>query len=160
MVKAAFESFPYGDPTDFANMAGPLINARQRDRVLGLIETGKAEGSKCIVGGGAATQFDKGYYVQPTLFVDVDPDSTIAQQEIFGPVLAVIPFDDDDDAVRIANNSRYGLSGGVNSGSLERALSVAPRIPTGTIAGKCGQWVGPHSPVGGYKERGQGRGRS
>ena len=91
MVKAAFENFPYGDPTDFNNMAGPLINARQRERVLGLIEKGKAEGAKCLVGGGAATQFDKGYFVQPTLFVDVDPDSTIAQQEIFGPVLVGDP---------------------------------------------------------------------
>ncbi len=158
MVKAAFESFPYGDPTDFNNMAGPLINARQRDRVLGLIEKGKQEGAKCVVGGGAATQFDKGYYVQPTLFVDVDPDSTIAQQEIFGPVLAVIPYDDDDDdAVRIANNSRYGLSGAVNGGSLERAVSVARRIRTGTVAVNGGQWFGPDSPFGGYKESGQGR---
>ena len=129
MVKAAFESFPYGDPTDFTNMAGPLINARQRERVLGLIETGKAEGSKCIVGGGAATQFDKGYFVQPTLFVDVDPDSTLAQQEIFGPVLVVIPYEDDDDAVRIANNSRYGLSGAVAGGSLDRALGGRPPDP-------------------------------
>jgi aldehyde dehydrogenase (NAD+) len=157
MVKAAFESFPYGDPTDFNNMAGPLINARQRERVLGLIETGKAEGSKCVVGGGAATQFDKGYFVQPTLFVDVDPDSTLAQQEIFGPVLVVIPYEDDDDAVRIANNSRYGLSGAVNGGSLDRALGVARRIRTGTIAVNGGQWFGPDSPFGGYKESGQGR---
>jgi aldehyde dehydrogenase (NAD+) len=157
MVKAAFESFPYGDPTDFNNMAGPLINARQRDRVLGLIETGKAEGSRCVVGGGAATQFDKGYFVQPTLFVDVDPDSTLAQQEIFGPVLVVIPYEDDDDAVRIANNSRYGLSGAVNGGELDRALSVARRIRTGTISVNGGQWFGPDSPFGGYKESGQGR---
>src|SRR5258708_33607105 len=77
IVKAAFESFPYGDPTDFNNMAGPLINARQRERVLGLIETGKADGAKCLVGGGAADQFDKGDYVQPTRVVDVDPDCTI-----------------------------------------------------------------------------------
>jgi aldehyde dehydrogenase (NAD+) len=157
MVRAAFESFPYGDPTDLNNMAGPLVNARQRDRVLGLIEKGKEEGAKCLVGGGPAAQFDKGYYVQPTLFVDVDPDSTIAQQEIFGPVLSVIPFEDDDDAVRIANNSRYGLSGAVNSGSLDRALSVARRIRTGTIAVNGGQWFGPDSPFGGYKESGQGR---
>jgi len=113
IVRQAFESFPYGDPNDMNNMAGPLINARQRERVLGYIEKGKAEGARAIVGGGPATQFEKGYFVQPTLFVDVDPDSTIAQEEIFGTVLAVIPFDDDDDAVRIANNSRYGLSGGV-----------------------------------------------
>ncbi len=157
IVKEAFESFQYGDPTDFNNMAGPLINARQRDRVLGLIETGKAEGSKCIVGGGAATQFDKGYFVQPTLFVDVDPDSTLAQQEIFGPVLVVIPYDDDDDAVRIANNSKYGLSGGVVSADFDRALAVARRVRTGTISVNNGLWFGPDSPFGGYKESGQGR---
>src|SRR5207248_9115124 len=106
MVKAAFESFPYGDPMDFNNMAGPLINARQRDRVLGYIEKGKAEGARCLVGGGPATQFDKGYFVQPTLFVDVDPDSTIAQDNIIGLMLSAIPFDDVYDAIRIAINSR------------------------------------------------------
>jgi aldehyde dehydrogenase (NAD+) len=157
MVKAAFESFPYGDPNDFANMAGPLINAKQRDRVLGYIEKGKAEGARCLVGGGPATQFEKGYFVQPTLFVDVDPDSTIAQEEIFGPVLSVIPFEDDDDAVRIANNSRYGLSGSITSGSLDRALGVARRIRTGTISVNGGQWFGPDTPFGGYKESGSGR---
>jgi len=157
MVKAAFESFPYGDPTDFNNMAGPLINARQRERVLGYIEKGKAEGATCLVGGGPATQFEKGYFVQPTLFVDVDPDSTIAQEEIFGPVLSVIAFTDDDDAVRIANNSRYGLSGSVAAGSLDRALAVARRIRTGTCSVNGGQWFGPDSPFGGYKESGLGR---
>ncbi len=138
-------------------MAGPLINARQRERVLGYIEKGKAEGARCLVGGGAATQFDKGYFVQPTLFVDVDPGSTIAQEEIFGPVLSVIPYEDDDDAVRIANNSRYGLSGAVNGGSFDRALAVARRIRTGTVAVNGGQWFGPDSPFGGYKESGLGR---
>ncbi len=157
IVKAAFESFPYGDPTDVGNMAGPLINAKQRTRVLGYIEKGKAEGAKCIVGGGPATQFDKGYFVQPTVFIDVDPDSTIAQEEIFGPVLAVIPYEDDDDAVRIANNSRYGLSGGVMSGSLDRAMNVARRIRTGTVSVNGGGWFGPDSPFGGYKESGLGR---
>ncbi len=157
IIKESFEKFGYGDPNDFANMAGPLINAKQRERVLGYIEKGQAEGAKCVVGGGPATQFDKGYFVQPTLFIDVDPDSTIAQEEIFGPVLAVIPYDDDDDAVRIANNSRYGLSGAVNSGSLDRALSVARRIRTGTIAVNGGQWFGPDSPFGGYRESGTGR---
>ena len=97
--------------------------------MLGYIEQGKAEGARCLVGGGPATQFEKGYFVQPTLFVDVDPDSTIAQEEIFGPVLSVIPFDDDDDAVRIANNSRYGLSGSIASGSLDRALGGRPPDP-------------------------------
>ena len=157
IVRQAFESFPYGDPTDLNNMAGPLVNARQRERVLGYIEKGKAEGAKCLVGGGPATQFEKGYFVQPTLFVDVDPQSTIAQEEIFGPVLVVIPYEDDDDAVRIANNSRYGLSGAVTSASLERALGVARRIRTGTVSVNGGMWFGPDSPFGGYKESGLGR---
>ncbi|HEY8515468.1 MAG TPA: aldehyde dehydrogenase family protein [Candidatus Binatia bacterium] len=157
IAKAAFESVPYGDPTDFKNLAGPLINARQRDRVLRYIEQGKAEGARCLVGGGAATQFAKGYYVQPTLFVDVDPSSTIAQEEIFGPVLSVIAYEDDDDAVRIANASRYGLSGAVSSGSLERAMAVARRVRTGTLSVNGGMWFGPDAPFGGYKESGIGR---
>src|SRR5262245_55922912 len=157
LTKAAFESFPYGDPTDLNNMAGPLINARQRERVLGYIERGKAEGARCLVGGGPATQFEKGYFVQPTLFADVDPKSTIAQEEIFGPVLVLIPYEDDDDAVRIANASRYGLSGAVTSASLDRAMSVARRIRTGTISVNGGMWFGPDAPFGGYKESGLGR---
>jgi aldehyde dehydrogenase (NAD+) len=157
LLKRSFEGFAYGDPSDAANLMGPLINERQRDRVLGYIEKGTAEGARLVVGGGRPAQLDRGYYVEPTLFVDVDPDSTIAQEEIFGPVLAVIKFTDDDDAVRIANNSRYGLSGSVASGSLDRALAVASRIRTGTISVNGGQWFGPDSPFGGYKESGIGR---
>ena len=157
IVRQAFENFPYGDPSDLNNMAGPLINARQRERVLGYIEKGKADGAKCLVGGGPATQFERGYFVQPTLFVDVDPASTIAQEEIFGPVLVVIPYEDDDDAVRIANSTRYGLSGSVASASLERSVSVARRLRTGTVSVNGGQWFGPDSPFGGYKESGLGR---
>ena len=93
LLKASFEGWSYGDPNDPGVLQGPLINARQRERVLGFIETGKKEGARLVVGGGRPAQFDKGYYVEPTLFVDVDPDSTIAQEEIFGPVLAVIPYD-------------------------------------------------------------------
>jgi len=157
LLRAAFEQVPYGDPTDPANLMGPLINAAQRDRVLGFIETAKAQGAKCLVGGGRAEQFEKGYFVQPTLFVDVDPDSTIAQEEVFGPVLAVIRYTDDDDAVRIANNSRYGLSGAVSSGSLDRALAVARRVRTGTVSVNGGAWFGPDAPFGGYKQSGIGR---
>ena len=91
------------------------------------------------------------------MFVDVDPDSTIAQEEIFGPVLAVIPFEDDDDAVRIANNSIYGLSGGVQAGSIERARSVANRIRTGTMSVNGGVYYGADVPFGGYKQSGIGR---
>jgi aldehyde dehydrogenase (NAD+) len=157
IVRASFEAFPYGDPTDFGNLAGPLINARQRERVLGYIEQGKREGARLLVGGGRPAHLDRGYFVEPTLFVDVDPASTIAQEEIFGPVLCVIPYDDDDDAVRIANNSRYGLSGAVTSASLDRALSIARRLRTGTVSVNGGQWFGPDSPFGGYKESGTGR---
>jgi aldehyde dehydrogenase (NAD+) len=156
LVRAAFESFTYGDPTDPTHMMGPLISARQRDRVLGLIEQGKQEAT-LLVGGGRAGQFEKGYFVEPTLFGGVDPDATIAQQEIFGPVLSVIPYEDDDHAVRIANNSRYGLSGAVTGGSLERAVGVAQRIRTGTVAVNGGQWFGPDAPFGGYRESGVGR---
>ena len=157
IVRAAFEQFPYGDPTDLANMAGPLINARQRDRVLGYIERGTADGAKLLVGGGRPSHLERGYFVEPTLFVDVDPRSAIAQEEIFGPVLCVIPYEDDDDAVRIANDSRYGLSGAVTGASLDRSLAIARRLRTGTVAVNGGQWFGPDSPFGGYKESGTGR---
>jgi aldehyde dehydrogenase (NAD+) len=157
LLRAAFEGFPYGDPTDPANLMGPLINARQRDRVLGYIERGKADGARLLVGGGVPKHLPKGYFVEPTLFVDVDPDATIAQEEIFGPVLVVLRYRDDDDAVRIANNSRYGLSGAVNGGSLDRALAVAARLRTGTVAVNGGAWFGADSPFGGYKESGIGR---
>jgi aldehyde dehydrogenase (NAD+) len=157
ILKTSFENFAYGDPNDAANMQGPLVNARQLERVLGYIEKGKAEGARLVVGGKRSDRFDKGYFVEPTLFVDVKPDMTIAQEEIFGPVLAVIPFGDDDDAVRIANNSQYGLSGSVSSASLDRALGVARRIRTGTISVNGGQWFGPDSPFGGYRQSGLGR---
>ena len=157
MLEAAFRAVPYGDPTDPANLMGPLINERQRDRVLGYIETGKAEGARLVVGGGRPEHLERGWFVEPTLFVDVDPDSTIAQEEIFGPVLAVIRYEDDDDAVRIANNSTYGLSGAVTSASTDRAMAVARRIRTGTISVNGGMWFGPDSPFGGYKQSGAGR---
>jgi aldehyde dehydrogenase (NAD+) len=156
-LTAAYRSLPYGDPTVMGNLMGPLINAKQRERVLGYIEKGKAEGARCLVGGGRPAKFPKGYFVEPTLFVDVDPNATIAQEEIFGPVLSVIPYDTEEDAVRIANNSRYGLSGAVHAGSLERAMRVAKRIRTGTLSVNGGMWFGPDSPFGGYKESGIGR---
>jgi aldehyde dehydrogenase (NAD+) len=156
-LKAAYQNLPYGDPTVMGNVMGPLINAKQRERVLGYIEKGKAEGARCLAGGGRPAKLAKGYFVEPTLFVDVDPNATIAQEEIFGPVLSVIPYDTEEDAVRIANNSKYGLSGAVYAGSLERALGVAKRIRTGTLSVNGGQWFGPDTPFGGYKESGIGR---
>jgi aldehyde dehydrogenase (NAD+) len=157
LLKTAFENLNYGDPTDIANVMGPLVSAKQRERVLGYIEKGKAEGARLLVGGGRPAHLEKGFFVEPTLFVDVDPDSTIAQEEIFGPVLCVLPYEDEDEAVRIANNSSYGLSGAVNSASLERAMSVAKRIRTGTLGVNGGLWFGPDSPFGGYKQSGVGR---
>ena len=112
-----------------AVVMGPVVSARQRDRVLGYIEKGQEEGAKLVVGGGRPAHLPKGWFVEPTLFVDVDNSMTIAQEEIFGPVLAVIPYEDDDDAVRIANESTYGLSGGVVSASEERATAIGPAHP-------------------------------
>jgi len=157
ILEEGFANFPYGDPTDMGNLMGPLINATQRERVLGFIEQGKAEGARLLAGGKRPEHLDKGYFVEPTLFVDVDPDSTIAQEEIFGPVLSVIRYEDDADAVRIANNSRYGLSGSVASASLDRAMDVARQIRAGTMSVNGGLYFGPDSPFGGYKDSGIGR---
>ncbi len=157
ILKAAFENWNYGDPTNPANLQGPQVSKRQQQRVLGYLEKGRKDGARVLVGGGAPKHLSKGFYVEPTLFVDVDPDSAIAQEEIFGPVLCVIPYEDDDDAVRIANNSVYGLSGAVSSGSEERALAVARRIRTGTISVNGGMWFNVDSPFGGYKQSGLGR---
>jgi aldehyde dehydrogenase (NAD+) len=125
--------------------------------VLSYIEKGKQEGARLLVGGGIPKHLEKGFFVEPTLFVDVDPDSTIAQEEIFGPVLSVIPYEDDDDAVRIANNSIYGLSGSISSASEERAIALARRIRTGTLSVNGNMWFHVDSPFGGYKQSGLGR---
>jgi aldehyde dehydrogenase (NAD+) len=138
-------------------MMGPLVSAKQRDRVLGYIDKGVSEGAKLALGGGRPKQFDKGYYVEPTLFIDVDNKMAIAQEEIFGPVLVLIAFEDDDDAVRIANESRYGLVGSVNSSSLERAQAVARRIRAGVLSINGGAAHGADIPFGGYKYSGIGR---
>ena len=148
---------PYGDPQRPDVMMGPLVSAKQRERVLGYIDKGLAEGAKLALGGGRPKQFDRGYYVEPTLFVDVDNKMTIAQEEIFGPVLCLIAYDDDNDAVRIANESRYGLVGSVFSGSLQRALAVARRIRAGVLSINGGAAHGADMPFGGYKFSGLGR---
>jgi aldehyde dehydrogenase (NAD+) len=155
IVKQAFEGWRYGDPTDPSVLQGPQISRRQQERVLSYIERGKREGARCLVGGGRPER--PGFFVEPTLFVDVDPASTIAQEEIFGPVLCVIPFEDDEDAVRIANQSIYGLSGAVASASEERALAVARRVRSGTLSVNGGAWFHVDTPFGGYKQSGVGR---
>ena len=157
VLESIFRNVPYGDPTDRNNVMGPLINATQRERVLSYIEKGKAEGARLVVGGGKPRQFGKGYYVEPTLFADVDNTMTIAQEEIFGPVLVVIPFEDDDDAIRIANDSPYGLSGAVISASSERAMKVARRVRTGSMNVNGAFFFAPNAPFGGYKQSGIGR---
>jgi len=157
LATGGFATVAYGDPTDASNLMGPLVSARQRDRVLGYIEQGKAEGARLICGGGTPDHLPTGWYVEPTLFVDVDSSMTIAQEEIFGPVLVMIPFDDDDDAVRIANDSQYGLSGMITSGDLDRAKAIARRVRTGTLGLNGGIWYGADAPFGGYKQSGIGR---
>lgn len=157
LVRTALENVPYGDPTDLTNMQGPQVSERQRDRVLGYIQKGIDEGAKLVLGGGRPAHLPRGYFVEPTLFIDVDPNSTIAQDEIFGPVVSVIAYEDDDDAVRIANLSRYGLAGSVTSASEERALSVGRRVRTGNVSVNGGLWAAPDAPYGGYKESGLGR---
>jgi aldehyde dehydrogenase (NAD+) len=147
-------------PTDpFADgaMLGPLSSQAQVDRVNGYIEKGIAEGAKLVTGGpGKPEGLDKGYYVKPTVFSNVTNDMTIAREEIFGPVLSILPYDGEEEAVRIANDTPYGLSGGVWSGDQERAKKVARRIRTGQIEVNGGAF-NPNAPFGGYKQSGYGR---
>jgi aldehyde dehydrogenase (NAD+) len=159
VLKSTYEVYSnmWGDPDEPANVMGPLISARQRDRVLGYIESGKAEGAQLLAGGKAVTNKGSGFFIEPTCFIDVTNDMRIAREEIFGPVLVVIPFEDDDDAVRIANDNEYGLSGAVRAGSRERAMRVARRIRAGTVSVNGGMWLAPDMPFGGYKQSGVGR---
>jgi aldehyde dehydrogenase (NAD+) len=149
---AAAAGYATGDPFDPATRLGPLVSAAQRDRVRGFIERA---GARLVTGGLDAPVPDRGHFVAPTVFADVDPDSELAQEEIFGPVLSIIPFRDDDHAVQIANNSRYGLAGGV-WGTPDRALAVARRMRTGAVDVNGGAF-NPVAPFGGYKQSGIGR---
>jgi aldehyde dehydrogenase (NAD+) len=144
--------YPVGDPFDEATRLGPLVSAGQRERVTGFIERG---GARLVAGGLDAPLPARGHFVAPTVFADVDPGSELAQEEIFGPVLSIIPFGSDDEAVRIANDSRYGLAGGV-WGEPERALAVARRLRTGAVDIN-GAAFNPRAPFGGYKQSGLGR---
>lgn len=155
LLKSYFPMIQYGDPDSSDQIMGPLINEKQHKRVQAYIEKGKAEGARLLLGGGVPDL--PGYYIEPTVFVDVTNDMAIAQEEIFGPVLVVIPYDDEEDAIRIANDSIYGLSGGISSASTERALNVARRIRTGTVNINGGIFLGPDAPFGGYKQSGVGR---
>ncbi len=143
-----------GDPREAETQVGPLVAKRQQDRVLGYIAKGIDEGAKVALGGGKG--IDRGWFVEPTVFSNVDNKMTIAQEEIFGPVVAVIPYDDVEDAVRIANDSIYGLSGSVWSADSDRALEIAKRIHTGTISIN-GFTLDFSCPFGGFKASGMGR---
>ncbi|MEV0708707.1 aldehyde dehydrogenase family protein [Nocardia aurea] len=158
LLKAMYDNIAPGDPQDPSTLCGPVISARQRDRVLAYIQQGIDEGATLLSGGKEQPRgFDRGFWVKPTLFVDVDNSMTIAQEEIFGPVLSVIPYDDDDDAVRIANDSRYGLAGNVMAGSLDRALSLGRRLRAGFIGLNGAAGYSADVPFGGYKASGIGR---
>jgi len=157
LLTTYFGFITYGNPASESEIMGPLINARQRERVLGYIARGREEGARVLLGGGVPDRLKRGYYVEPTVFVDVTNDMSIAREEIFGPVLCVIPHDGDLDAIRIANDSDFGLSGSVWSASEERALAVARRIRAGTINVNGGNFYGADAPFGGYKQSGIGR---
>jgi aldehyde dehydrogenase (NAD+) len=155
-LKAAFTQLPYGDPYGEGQIMGPLISARQLERVLAYVETGKREGARLVCGGRRPPHLKRGFYLEPTIFADVTNEMRIAQEEIFGPVLAVIAYEDDADAVRIANDSIYGLSGAIY-GSPQRALAMARRIRTGTMNINGANFFAPDSPFGGYRQSGNGR---
>ena len=148
---------PAADPLDPGTICGPLISARQRDRVESYLRLAADEGGSVVLGGGRPEGLDAGFFVEPTLIVGVPNAARVAQEEIFGPVLVVIPHDGDDDAVALANDSQYGLSGSVWSADRDRAIGVANRIRTGTIGINGGLWFSPDVPFGGYRQSGVGR---
>ncbi len=145
-----------GDALDPATQIGPMTSERQRERVEGYIAKGRSEGARVVVGGGRPEQMEHGWFVQPTILADVSNTDTVAREEIFGPVLSVIPYDTDDDAVAIANDSDYGLGGSVWTADHERGVALARRVQTGTI-GINGYVNDPSSPFGGVKASGMGR---
>jgi len=152
----AVRALPVGDPMDMSTMIGPLVAARQRDRVEGYIAIGRKEGARVACGGGRPASQPRGWYVEPTVFVDVDNRMRIAQEEIFGPVLAVIPYEDERDALRIANDSDYGLCGTVWTADVDHGVDVARQVRTGTYCVN-GFAMEFSAPFGGFKASGIGR---
>ncbi|WP_082443051.1 MULTISPECIES: aldehyde dehydrogenase family protein [unclassified Sphingomonas] len=157
LAKAAAAAIVVGDPTDTATRMGPIANRAQHDRVQAMIATGMAEGARLVCGGpGRPNGLNRGYYVRPTVFSDVTPAMRIAQEEIFGPVLCIQPYTDEEDAIRIANDTVYGLGAHVQSADLARARAVARRIRAGQVHINYPPWTA-HAPFGGYRQSGNGR---
>lgn len=157
IAKETAENFTLGDPREGKSKLGPLVSDSQRERVRNYIRKGVEEGASLVTGGAEAPEgLDKGYFVRPTVFANVSSDMTIAREEIFGPVLSIIPYEGEDEAVRIANDTVYGLAGGVWSGDTERAQKVARRLRTGQVDINGGSF-NPMAPFGGYKQSGNGR---
>ncbi|MGZ4552902.1 MAG: aldehyde dehydrogenase family protein, partial [Mycobacteriaceae bacterium] len=147
----------YGDPFDPTVLASPLINDKQMQRVLGYLERGQEEGGRLVTGGSrVGGELSAGNFVQPTIFADVDNRSTLAQEEIFGPVLSVVTFEDEAEAVRLANDTQYGLGAGVYTSDVSRAMRMARAVRAGTV-GINGFNIEPHLPFGGFKQSGMGR---
>jgi betaine-aldehyde dehydrogenase len=155
-IAERIEKMKVGDPAELDTEIGPLVAERQRDRVEKYIVAGQEEGAEVVVGGGRPAGLDTGWYVEPTLFAKVTNDMRIAQEEIFGPVLAAIPYEDLDDAVAIANDSSYGLSGSIWTSDPDKGLDVARRVRTGNFNIN-GFMIEPCAPFGGFKESGMGR---
>ena len=160
-ITTAYAAVPVGDPAAPETLVGPVISAAQKARVLDAIEHARRDGASITVGGGEVDNLPEhlggGHYVTPTVIVGVDNSSSIAREEVFGPVLIVMPFDTDDDAIRIANDSAYGLAGAVMSRSMERGMNIARRIRTGSFGVNGGMFYGADAPFGGYKNSGVGR---
>jgi aldehyde dehydrogenase (NAD+) len=150
-------SVTVGDPDDAATVCGPVISAAQRDRVEAYLQSAAADGGTFACGGGRPGERAEGYWIEPTVIAGLDNSARAAREEIFGPVLVVLPHDGDDDAVRIANDSPYGLSGAVFGTDRQRARAVAARLRTGTVGINGGVWYSPDVPFGGYKQSGVGR---
>lgn len=160
-ITAAYQAVPVGDPVHSETLVGPVISAAQKKRVLDAVAQARRGGASIATGGGEVENLPEhlagGHFVAPTLIVGVDNRSAIAQEEVFGPVLIVMPFDDDDEAVRIANDSAYGLAGAVMSRSMERGMNIARRIRTGSFGVNGGMFYAADAPFGGYKNSGVGR---
>jgi aldehyde dehydrogenase (NAD+) len=156
-IREGMRAFTVGDPADPKTAVGPMVSERQYDRIQSYIRKGIEEGAEVLVGGeGHPESLDAGYFVKPTVFVNVKNEMTIAREEIFGPVLCVIAYDSEEDAIRIANDSQYGLHGAVLGTNLQRARRVASQLRTGRVVIN-GMTDDPQAPWGGFKNSGVGR---